>query len=332
MQECAHQRKRTSGSGGIVPMEMHQIRYFLAVARTLNFTRAAEECHVTQPALTRAIHHLEGELGGDLLRRERTLTHLTELGQRMLPLMQQCYDSALSAKSLAQSISSGHGDSLAIGISRTLDLALLTTPLAELSRICSNLQLKARRGSGLEIVEFLKKGEVELALAAQLGRVWERLDTWPLFTEPFELIVERGHWLATHNLVEPGHLSEEPLLIQSESEMAEEFSLYLSGQGIITARAHQVTTVDDLVALAEAGLGVAIVPASTRRSERLRTVPLKGLDITRTIAVYAVAGRKRSSAAAILLNLLRAADWSRYLPERALLSAPSRLSIDMRRR
>jgi DNA-binding transcriptional LysR family regulator len=44
-------------------MEMHQIRYFLAVARTLHFTRAAEECHVTQPALTRAIHLLEEELG-----------------------------------------------------------------------------------------------------------------------------------------------------------------------------------------------------------------------------------------------------------------------------
>ena len=48
-------------------MEMHQIRYFLAVARALHFTRAAEECHVTQPALTRAIHLLEEELGGQLL-------------------------------------------------------------------------------------------------------------------------------------------------------------------------------------------------------------------------------------------------------------------------
>ena len=50
-------------------MEMHQVRYFLAVARTLNFTRAAEECNVAQPSLTRAIKLLEGELGGDLFRR-----------------------------------------------------------------------------------------------------------------------------------------------------------------------------------------------------------------------------------------------------------------------
>ena len=52
-------------------MEMHQVRYFLAVARTLNCTRAAEECNVAQPSLTRAIRQLEGELGGDLFRRER---------------------------------------------------------------------------------------------------------------------------------------------------------------------------------------------------------------------------------------------------------------------
>ena len=56
-------------------MEMHQVRYFLAVCETLNFTRAAENCNVSQPALTRAVHKLEEELGGLLLRRENNLTH-----------------------------------------------------------------------------------------------------------------------------------------------------------------------------------------------------------------------------------------------------------------
>ncbi len=50
-------------------MEMHQVRYFLAVAEKLNFTRAAEQCGVTQPALTRAIKSLEEELGGLLFHR-----------------------------------------------------------------------------------------------------------------------------------------------------------------------------------------------------------------------------------------------------------------------
>lgn len=293
-------------------MEMNQIRYFLAVARTLNFTRAAEECHISQPALTRAIHLLEEELGGELLRRERTLTHLTELGRRMLPLMQQCYDAALSAKSLAHSVTTGEITSLALAISSTINTAALTAPLAELSRTCPSLQLRLSRRSGPTVIDLLKRGEAELALAGPIGEGWARLDTWPLFTEPFELIVNRDHRLAGRNVVELDQLAGERLLVHAECETAEEFSLHLSGQGITTAGAHQVTTDYDLIALLEANLGVAIMPASATTSERLCSVPLKGLDLSRTVAVYAVAGRRRSPVATMLLNLLCAADWARY--------------------
>ena len=68
-------------------MEMYQVRYFLSVARVLNFTRAAEDCEVAQPSLSRAIKHLEAELGGELFRRERPQAILTELGHRMLPIL-----------------------------------------------------------------------------------------------------------------------------------------------------------------------------------------------------------------------------------------------------
>src|SRR5437016_5616679 len=104
-------------------MEMHQIRYFLAVARTLNFTRAAEECNVAQPSLTRAIKLLEDELGGELFRRERSHSHLTDLGQRMLPLLQQCYDTAQGVKSLATAIKRGEVATLRLALSRTVDIA-----------------------------------------------------------------------------------------------------------------------------------------------------------------------------------------------------------------
>src|SRR3712207_8365018 len=71
--------------GGAPPVEMHQVRYFVALCETLNFTRAAERCNVAQPSLTRAIKLLEDELGGPLFNRERNRTHLTELGRMMEP-------------------------------------------------------------------------------------------------------------------------------------------------------------------------------------------------------------------------------------------------------
>src|SRR4030095_17227623 len=145
-------------------MEMHQVRVFRRVARTLNFTRAAEECHVAQPSLTRAIRQLEGELGGDLFRRERPHRQLTELGQRMLPLLKQCYESALSARSLASAIKKGEVGSLRLAVSHTIDPSLVTPHVVELGKLFDGLELKLLRGNGSEGLGYLKKGAVELAI------------------------------------------------------------------------------------------------------------------------------------------------------------------------
>jgi len=83
-------------------MEMHQVRYFLAVAEELNFTRASERCNVTQPSLSRAIKLLEEELGGPLFYRERELTRLTDLGHMVRPHLQSVYDHSRLAKRLSQ--------------------------------------------------------------------------------------------------------------------------------------------------------------------------------------------------------------------------------------
>ncbi len=80
---------------------MHLVRYFLALCETLNFSRAAETCNVSQPALTRAVRKLEEELGGLLLRREHLLTHLTDFGRLVRPHLEQMMAEAEAAKSTA---------------------------------------------------------------------------------------------------------------------------------------------------------------------------------------------------------------------------------------
>ena len=82
-------------------MEMQEIRYFLAMSRTLNFTKAAEECHVSQPALTRAIRKMEDELGGLLFSREPNNTHMTELGRLIEPHLTEIMAQAGEAKQTA---------------------------------------------------------------------------------------------------------------------------------------------------------------------------------------------------------------------------------------
>ena len=293
-------------------MEMHQIRYFLASARTLNFTRAAEECNVSQPSLTRSISLLEAELGGELIRRERRQSHLTELGQRMLPLLQQCYDSAMSAKTLARSIKTSEIAPLSVAVSRTINIALLTHALSELSRAYPGIQLKVKRGTGAEINRILKDGEAELAIAGPLGEAWERLDQWPMFNEGYELVVDPEHAMAERDTIEIAEVARQRLIIQVGCEMSEELSRRLEEAGIAQSGCYEVDTDHDAVALVGAKLCLAILPASGPSSEGLRRVPLSGFDMRRTIAVYGIAGRRRSAVASTLLNMLRAADWSAY--------------------
>src|SRR6266446_587874 len=100
-------------------MEMHEIRYFLAVCETLNFTRAAERVNVTQPALTRAIQKIEGELGGLLFRRERSRTHLTDLGQLVRPQLEEVLKCAEAVKSAARGFLKLDNAPLKLGFTRT---------------------------------------------------------------------------------------------------------------------------------------------------------------------------------------------------------------------
>src|SRR5215813_2769780 len=213
-------------------MEMHQVRYFLAVARVLNFTRAADECNVTQPSLTRAIKQLEAELGGDLFRRERPAAQLTELGQRMHPLLKQCYEAAAGARSLASSFRSGEIGALRIALAHSIDLALLIPHLDQIKRQFNRLEFRFLRGSGREVGELLKKGEAELGIAAEIDEAWKRLDVWPLFTEDFHLVVSKDHRLAERSSIEFDDLRSEQLLSRTYCEHAKRISTSLREHGI----------------------------------------------------------------------------------------------------
>jgi DNA-binding transcriptional LysR family regulator len=294
-------------------MEMHQIRYFLCVAKTLNFTHAADECHVAQPSLSRAIKKLEEELGGDLFRRERGLTHLTELGRLMLPLLTQCYDSAVAAKSLATSYRRGTCAPLCLALSHTVNLQLLIQPLTELVKAFPGLELKFFRGVASEVGEQLKLGEAELGIACPLPDPWDRLESWVLFTEGFELAVPKTHPFALRNSLTLAQIAQARLLPRSYDEQAESLERILDEHGLTLDVHDRIGSDHDLMALLAANVGVSIMPHSARTSDAVRFLPLEDLELIRPVVLYAVAGRQRSPAAAGLLRLLRSADWSMIL-------------------
>jgi DNA-binding transcriptional LysR family regulator len=294
-------------------MEMHQIRYFLGVSRTLNFTRAAEECNVSQPSLTRAIKLLEDELGGELFRRERNHSHLTDLGSRMLPLMQQCYDTAQGVRSLATAMKKGEIATLRLALSRTIDIGLLIPFLSELLRAMNSLELKFLRGTADEIAEIMKQGDADLAISGPIGASWERFDARPLFNDRFALFVNTKHRLANRTTVDIADLPQERLLSRTYCEMAEPLAAQLRSLGLSAPHGHEVSSEQDLIALLEGNMGVAIAPRTTSITQNLKRLPVDRLELERVVYLYAVAGRPRSASAATLMKQLQAADWSQVL-------------------
>jgi DNA-binding transcriptional LysR family regulator len=291
-------------------MEMHQVRYFLATVSELNFTKAAEKSNVTQPSLTRAIKQLEDELGGDLFRRERPQAQLTELGQRMYPHLKRCYESALEARSLASAIKSGEIGTLRLVLSETINLEPLTRHLAELNRLFNRLEIKLLRGTAPEIVKLLKSGEAELAIAADLGEGWERLDRWPLFSEEFGLMFSAKHRFASRSAIDVDELRQERWLRRTYCELAEKAAALIRSHSLDVDRGHELTSERDLIALIETDLGVAFAPRSSC-PRTLKQAPVKGVEMRRTVYLYGVAGRERTAVASAFLKLLRATDWSR---------------------
>ncbi len=106
-------------------MEMQHVKYFLALSRALNFTRAADAANVSQPALTRAIQQLEHEFGGHLFHRERGNTHLSELGRTVLPYFEAISTQVEAARDHAQRLKRMDVANLRIAAMSTVGPALL---------------------------------------------------------------------------------------------------------------------------------------------------------------------------------------------------------------
>jgi DNA-binding transcriptional LysR family regulator len=230
----------------------------------------------------------------------------------MLPLLKQCYDSAISARSLASAIKKGEVGSLRLAVSYTIDPSLVTPHVVELGKLFEGLDLKIVRGNGAQVLESLKRGDVELGLAAQIGDEWERLDRWPLFTEDFQLLVHSAHALAGRPSVSLDELRQERLMIRAYCETTEALLDMLRAQDFDVTRFHEVSAEGDLLSLLEAGIGVALAPRSTQSSANVVRISVDGLELQRTIYLYGVAGRQRTAVAAAMMKMLRAYDWTRY--------------------
>lgn len=281
-------------------MELYQVRYFVTLCGTLNFTRAAELCNVTQPALTRAIQRLEEELGGPLLQRERNLTQLTELGRLMRPLLEQTLAAAEAVKENAGRFRKNEVASLRVGLPPSVSARVVTGSLAELTRRMPAIDIALKSAAQEELVEALLAGELDAAVVVERDDLPERLDRWTLFVEGYLVAFGPEHRFAALEEVAPDALTDEIVIERLGCEAVARLA---------PARLrHRGETAEHVQHLAALSRGVALVPANLPVMPPLEARRLADPTVRRTIALAAVSGRRHSVALDSFIKLNRARD------------------------
>ena len=291
-------------------METHQVRYFLALARTLNFTKAAEECNVAQPSLTRAIKNLEDELGGPLFHRERANTHLTELGRALLPHIEQSYLAAQSARALAQAFRRGDIARLRLGFTNSVSSHLFTDVLNGVRGGVPNFELAVEAGPEGQVRESMLRGDADLVVLGEGGPPHERVRIWPLFRERFHLIMAETHRLATKSSIMLADLDGEDIIERANCVGTERLRQLCAATGVMPRFRHRVDHVLQMLHLAQGKFGVGVAPRSTPLLEEIVARSIERADIDREVSLAIVVGRPFSAATDAFVKLARSRDWN----------------------
>jgi DNA-binding transcriptional LysR family regulator len=292
-------------------LDLTQIRYFLALARTLNFTRAAEATNVTQPALTRAIQRLEDELGGPLILRERALTQLSELGRTMLPLLQATYDAAEAAKARAADHRRGTDEApLRIGISDSVHADGLPRVLRAVAGRVGELRLTLRRGGVSMMTEALLSGDLDAAFLPEVVPLPERLNRWPLWSEGIVVLVPDDHALAALTSIPASALHGESVVALDASHPIAAAMLRLEQEhGIRPRPGHAADCHMDAGLMVAAGIGLGLAPIGAVLPAGVVARPLAEPEMAHPIVLSTAAGRPMNRAVSAFVKLVRAVRW-----------------------
>lgn len=285
-------------------MELTQVRYFVTLGRLLNFTRAAEACNVTQPALTRAIQRLEDELGGALLYRERNLTQLTDLGRSMLPHLDAMLAAAENASALAEARRRRPVASLKIGLAPGIGAAAIAPAVREVAALLPDLMLRFEEAAVAMLVESMLSDMLDCAILPADCLLPERFNHWPLYQDRAVAVMPPTHRLANMVAVTAEDLRGEILL---HGERCGGFAAVLcrgDGAGIVARRCDG--GMSHLLDLVAAGLGIAIISERIGLPAPLVAKPVTEPELGRQVRLAAIAGRPQGPAVAGFIKLCRA--------------------------
>jgi len=296
-------------SGGTI-MEMHQVRYFLTAANTLSFTRAAEACHVSQPALTTAIKKLEAELGTPLFYREGKQIVLTEFGRRMQPCLGQILEQAKAAESIAKDFRLLNQVPIRLGVMSSIGPMRIASLLAEFQRQSPGVEVAVRDGAPEALAAQLDADDIDVAVLNALDGLGDNYRAEPLYTEHYVVLLPPGHPLIARDVIALRDLSEQPYVDRLSCELREIVMGVCSDMGVKLYARFRSERDEWVQAMVMANIGFAFMPEfSVTHPESVRR-PLVEPAVERTISLITVSGRRHSPAVAAFVRTIRSHHWN----------------------
>ncbi len=260
-------------------MNLAQLRYFLAVAETGSFTKAAERANVTQPTLSVGIKRLEEALGQRLFDRGR-LVRLTAAGARFLPRARlMVLEWAAARAELAQS----GRTRLRLGYLRTLPSPAVAALFGDFAASHPAIELELIDGEPPQLERLLERGDLDAALSV-LGDASGRHPNQALLRQRYVLAVPSGHLLATRTTCRLADLDGLPFVIRPDCEVLRAARRAFAAQGINCPNVARVGDDERLIRLVAAGLGLGIVPDGIV-PEGLSTLTITDFPVQRRIGL-----------------------------------------------
>ena len=295
-------------------MEMQQVRYFVTLAQTLTFTRAAALCNVSQPALTRAIQQLEHEFGGPLFHRERNNTHLSELGRMMLPYLETVHASTQAAKAAARSAKKIENVTMTLGAMCTIGPQLVADLIVKFQAEHPDVEVSVVDGEARAMIEKLEKGDLHLSIVGVPEELPDTLHQLPVFSERFVIVIPRNHPWAEKNAIRVCELDGEPYVGRTNCEVFQMVTQDFARRGVTTKKVFSSPRDDWVQKMIKAGLGFGFFPEYCVTDPDLVVRPLIEPEYSRTIYLATVRGRPHSPAIGAFVREARRHNWPSLEP------------------
>ncbi len=290
-------------------MEIYQIRYFLAVSETLNFTRAAERCFVSQPALTKAIQKLEDLLGGRLFDRTKNAVQLTDLGRAMLPNFQQIYATANQTREHAKRLVREQRAVVRVGVMCTLDFNLLLPGFIGFQQAHPKVDVMFREGTLESLTDALDKNEIDLGIMSSPHAFPKRFAVTPMYSEDFVIAHGPSHRFGKMKGLSVNDLQGEPYCERQNCEFSDYIGRTLEERGIDVRTVQETTCEDWIQGMVRSGFGIAYMPQTLAKMAHLPYVTTADCEFRRDVGALVLAERPLSDATTALRDALTRFDW-----------------------